>query len=63
MAELDTAPQPRRVVTEVVARCANCKRPLYAETIAEELIGGELVELERSDSGALVTCPCREAPA
>ncbi len=62
MADLDTAPQPRKVETEIVARCAHCKAPLYVETIVEELHSksGELVEVGRTTVGdSHPTCCCR----
>lgn len=63
---MDTAekgPQPREVATEFLARCVHCGTILYTETVVERPNdAGELVEVERSDTGALMTCPCRIAP-
>jgi hypothetical protein len=63
----DVVVQPRRVETEMVARCARCKAPLYVESILEERQGEELVETGRVVQGtteALAAgCPCAEEAA
>lgn len=60
--EIEDIPQPAKMETEVMLRCAHCKRPLYVETIVEERDEhGVLVETGRHHEGnSHPTCNCRK---